>query len=124
MQDVDTREERLRAKYLVGADGAHSAVRDLLKIPFDGRGVFSNSITVYFEADVAKLMEGRNFSVQYILNPPQRLLPARQGDEVGLPSSTRSATRRSPKPATPPPTLARNVSSSSCGSASAWPIFR
>lgn len=70
VRDVDTGEHtKLRAKYLVGADGAHSAVRDLLKIPFDGRGVFSNSITIYFQADVAKLMAGRNVSVQYILNP-------------------------------------------------------
>ena len=70
VKDVDTHKEaKIRAKYLVGADGAHSAVRDLLKIPFEGRGVFSNSITIYFEADVAKLMAGRNVSVQYILNP-------------------------------------------------------
>jgi 2-polyprenyl-6-methoxyphenol hydroxylase-like FAD-dependent oxidoreductase len=70
VRDVDTgKEQKIRAKYLVGADGPHSAVRDLLKIPFDGRGVFSNSITIYFQADVAKLMAGRNVSVQYILNP-------------------------------------------------------
>ncbi len=70
VKDVDThKDSKIRAKYLVGADGAHSAVRDLLKIPFDGRGVFSNSITIYFQADVAKLMAGRNVSVQYILNP-------------------------------------------------------
>lgn len=69
VKDVDTQQERkIRAKYLVGADGAHSAVRDLLHIPFEGRGVFSNSITIYFQADVARLMAGRNVSVQYILN--------------------------------------------------------
>jgi 2-polyprenyl-6-methoxyphenol hydroxylase-like FAD-dependent oxidoreductase len=62
-------ERRLRANYLVGADGGHSAVRDLLEIPFEGRGVFSNSITIYFEADVAPLMVGRDVSVQYIVNP-------------------------------------------------------
>jgi hypothetical protein len=44
-------------------------VRELLNIPFDGRGVFSNSITIYFHADVARLMEGRNLSVMYIVNP-------------------------------------------------------
>ena len=46
-------ERTLRGKYLVGADGAHSKVRELLGIPFDGRGVFSNSMTIYFQADVA-----------------------------------------------------------------------
>ena len=49
VEDVDTgKQRRLRGKYLVGADGAHSKVRELLGIPFDGRGVFSNSITIYF----------------------------------------------------------------------------
>ncbi len=62
-------ERRLRARYLVGADGAHSRARELCGIPFDGRGVFSNSITIYFHADVARLMVGRNLSVMYIINP-------------------------------------------------------
>ena len=70
VRDTDTGSvRRLRTRYLVGADGGHSTVRDLLKITFDGRGVFSNSITIYFEADVAPLMVGRKVSVQYILNP-------------------------------------------------------
>jgi 2-polyprenyl-6-methoxyphenol hydroxylase-like FAD-dependent oxidoreductase len=70
IRDADSGAERsLRARYLVGADGPHSKTRELLGIPFDGRGVFSNSITIYFHADVAKLMEGRNFSVMYIVNP-------------------------------------------------------
>jgi 2-polyprenyl-6-methoxyphenol hydroxylase-like FAD-dependent oxidoreductase len=70
VRDADTGlEQRLRAKYVVGADGPHSKTRELLEIPFDGRGVFSNSITIYFHADVAKLLNGRNFSVMYIINP-------------------------------------------------------
>jgi 2-polyprenyl-6-methoxyphenol hydroxylase-like FAD-dependent oxidoreductase len=70
VRDVDSGvEQQLRAKYVVGADGPHSKTRELLSIPFDGRGVFSNSITIYFHADVAKLMEGRNLSVMYIINP-------------------------------------------------------
>lgn len=70
VRDTDTgAERRLHSNYLVGADGGHSTVRELLKIPFEGRGVFSNSITIYFEADVAPLMVGRNVSVQYIINP-------------------------------------------------------
>ncbi len=70
VRDVDSGlEQKLRAKYVVGADGPHSKTRELLGIPFDGRGVFSNSITIYFHADVAKLMIGRNMSVMYIINP-------------------------------------------------------
>jgi 2-polyprenyl-6-methoxyphenol hydroxylase-like FAD-dependent oxidoreductase len=69
-RDVDSgRESRLTGRYLLGADGAHSKVRELMNIPFEGRGVFSNSITIYFRADVARLMEGRNLSVMYIINP-------------------------------------------------------
>src|SRR5205085_10988842 len=55
--------------YLVGADGAHSTVRERLGIPFDGRGVFSNSITIYFEADLRPQMLGKPISVIYINNP-------------------------------------------------------
>jgi 2-polyprenyl-6-methoxyphenol hydroxylase-like FAD-dependent oxidoreductase len=70
VQDVDSgRQHRLRGKYLVGADGAHSKVRELLDIPFDGRGVFSNSITIYFRADLTRQLLGKPLSVIYINNP-------------------------------------------------------
>jgi 2-polyprenyl-6-methoxyphenol hydroxylase-like FAD-dependent oxidoreductase len=69
-RDVDSKSLRtLRGKYLIGADGAHSKVRELLGIPFDGRGVFSNSITIYFKADLAPWMLGKPISVIYINNP-------------------------------------------------------
>lgn len=44
-------------------------MRELLGIPFDGRGVFSNSITIYFDADLAPQMAGKPLSVIYINNP-------------------------------------------------------
>ena len=53
------RERTMRGAYLVGADGAHSHVREVLRIPLDGRGVFSNSITIYFEADLTPQMLGK-----------------------------------------------------------------
>lgn len=69
VKDVTSGEQRtLRGKYLVGADGAHSKVRELLNIPFDGRGVFSNSITIYFTADLAPQLLGKPLSVIYINN--------------------------------------------------------
>jgi putative polyketide hydroxylase len=68
-RDVDSGEEvQHRGPYLVGADGAHSAVRELLGIPFEGRGVFSNSMTIYFNADLRPQMEGKPLSVVYINN--------------------------------------------------------
>src|SRR5262245_32110666 len=70
VKNVDGSDERrVRGKYLIGADGAHSRVRDLLGIPFDGRGVFSNSMTIYFEADLAPELLGKPVSVIYINNP-------------------------------------------------------
>ena len=44
-------------------------VRDVLGIPVDGRGVFSNSITIYFTADLWAQMGGKPLSVIYINNP-------------------------------------------------------
>ena len=63
------KEVRLRGKYLIGADGAHSKVRELLGVEFDGRGVFSNSITIYFRANLAPLLLNKPLSVIYISNP-------------------------------------------------------
>jgi putative polyketide hydroxylase len=69
-RDVDTgAERRLRGRYLIGADGAHSKVRELVDIPLDGRGVFSNSLTVYFHADLSSYLVGKNLSIIYVSNP-------------------------------------------------------
>ena len=70
VRDVDTGEEQTRrGRYLVAADGAHSTLRERLGIPFDGRGVFSNSLTIYFTADLREQLEGKPLSVIYINNP-------------------------------------------------------
>ena len=70
VRDVDSDTTHTRyARYLVGADGAHSKVRDVLGIPVDGRGIFSNSITIYFTADLWGQMGGKPLSVIYINNP-------------------------------------------------------
>jgi 2-polyprenyl-6-methoxyphenol hydroxylase-like FAD-dependent oxidoreductase len=69
LRDVDTGASRLlRTAFVVAADGAHSAMRQSLGIPIDGRGVFSNSITIYFTADLAPQMLGKPLSVVYINN--------------------------------------------------------
>ena len=61
--------ETVRAQYMVAADGAHSGVRETLGIAMNGRGTFSNSVTIYFRANVAPLLRGRNLSVIYVTNP-------------------------------------------------------
>src|SRR5262245_26221303 len=62
-------ESRIRAQYLVAADGPRSPVRERLAISLLGRGSFSNSITIYFRADVLPLLRDRNLSVIYVFNP-------------------------------------------------------
>jgi putative polyketide hydroxylase len=69
IKNVETGEEQqVRSQYLVGADGAHSRIRELAGIEFDGRGVFSNSITIYFKAPITPLLAGTNYSVIYVKN--------------------------------------------------------
>jgi hypothetical protein len=57
---------------MIAADGAHSRVRERLGIRMLGRGVFSNSVTIYFRGDVGPLLRGRNLSVIYVINPVLR----------------------------------------------------
>jgi 2-polyprenyl-6-methoxyphenol hydroxylase-like FAD-dependent oxidoreductase len=59
----------VRAQYAIAADGAHSPSRERLGIPMLGHGSFSDSITIYFRADVVPLLGERNLSVVYVFNP-------------------------------------------------------
>jgi 2-polyprenyl-6-methoxyphenol hydroxylase-like FAD-dependent oxidoreductase len=70
VRDRGTGEETtVRAKYAVAADGAHSPVRRQLGIDLAGHGTFSDSITIYFRADVRPLLGERNLSVVYVVSP-------------------------------------------------------
>ena len=62
----------VRARYLVAADGSRSRIRESLGIAMRGRGVFSNSATIYFRANVAPLLRGRNLSIIMVVNPTLR----------------------------------------------------
>lgn len=62
-------EQLVHARYLVGADGAHSRVREQLGIGQLGRGSFSDCITIYFKADVRSMIGDRNLSVVYVNHP-------------------------------------------------------
>jgi 2-polyprenyl-6-methoxyphenol hydroxylase-like FAD-dependent oxidoreductase len=65
---------RVRARYVVAADGNRSPARSRLGIQMRGHGVLSNSITIYFRAerDLAPLLAGRNQGVHYVTNPVLR----------------------------------------------------
>ena len=62
----------VRARYMVAADGSRSRIRERLGIGMRGRGVFSNSATIYFRANVAPLLRGRNLSIIMVVNPTLR----------------------------------------------------
>jgi len=68
--DVDNGSEfELSGRYLIAADGAHSRVRQLLGIQYAGRGAFSNSLTIYFTADLSPWIADHAWSVIYVNNP-------------------------------------------------------
>ena len=48
----DGSERKVRARYVVAADGSRSPIRECLGISLLGHPSFSNSITIYFRADV------------------------------------------------------------------------
>jgi 2-polyprenyl-6-methoxyphenol hydroxylase-like FAD-dependent oxidoreductase len=58
----------LRGQYLIAADGGHSKVRELLGIPYEGRGAFSNSLTIYFTADLSPWLADKLWSIIYVNN--------------------------------------------------------
>jgi len=62
----------LRGRYLIAADGAHSTVRDSLGIRYRGRGAFSNSLTIYFRADLSAWLADKAWAVIYVINPTLR----------------------------------------------------
>jgi 2-polyprenyl-6-methoxyphenol hydroxylase-like FAD-dependent oxidoreductase len=70
VRDRDTGErETVRARYVVAADGVRSPLRERLGIGLGGHGTFSDSVTIYFRADVRALLGDRNLSVVYVVNP-------------------------------------------------------
>jgi 2-polyprenyl-6-methoxyphenol hydroxylase-like FAD-dependent oxidoreductase len=62
-------ESTVRARYAVAADGVRSPLRHRLGIGMRGHGTLSDSITIYFRADVRPLLGDRNLSVVYVVNP-------------------------------------------------------
>jgi 2-polyprenyl-6-methoxyphenol hydroxylase-like FAD-dependent oxidoreductase len=66
---ADGDEWTVHAAYAVAADGVRSRVREQLGIGLRGHGTFSDSLTIYFRADVRPLVGDRNLSVVYVVNP-------------------------------------------------------
>jgi 2-polyprenyl-6-methoxyphenol hydroxylase-like FAD-dependent oxidoreductase len=69
---ADDSERTIESRYLVAADGSRSPVRERLEIGLRGHPSFSNSITIYFRADVRELIGERSLSVIYVFHPRQQ----------------------------------------------------
>lgn len=63
------KEVRIRAAYLIAADGARSMIRDSLALPVLGKGALGNLLNIYFEAELGAFVRGREFSLIRIERP-------------------------------------------------------
>lgn len=75
LRDLERGTERsVRSQYVIAADGNRSPTRERLGIAMRGHGLLSNSVTIYFraEVDLAPLLEGRYQGVNYVTNPVLR----------------------------------------------------
>ena len=76
-------EERVRARYLVAADGWDSPIREQLGIAMDGPGPFFHVLTALADADLRPALRGRAVSIAYLQQPrPGTILMTH--DEAGL----------------------------------------
>ncbi|MER5771996.1 FAD-dependent monooxygenase [Streptomyces sp. NPDC001985] len=60
--------ERLRARYVIAADGAHSPLRERLGIARRGRGTLRHQFSIVFRADLERALRGRRFAICRIDN--------------------------------------------------------
>lgn len=65
-------ERRIRARYVVAADGNRSPVRSSLGIDMVGWGELSRSATIYFSADFRHLLGDQELGVTYVTNDDLR----------------------------------------------------
>lgn len=70
LKDVlDGREYAVRARYLVGADGARSKVAEQIGLPIEGEMSRAGTAYVIFNADLSKYVAHRPSVLQWIANP-------------------------------------------------------
>jgi 2,4-dichlorophenol 6-monooxygenase len=66
---VTGREEVIRARYLVGADGGQSAVAATVGLPLRGKARLSNAMNVRFTADLRQYFAHRPGTLYWVLQP-------------------------------------------------------
>jgi 2-polyprenyl-6-methoxyphenol hydroxylase-like FAD-dependent oxidoreductase len=63
---------KVRAQYLIAADGARGRIRQQLGIGMRGHGTFSKSVTIYFRADLPPFPRRQTRGVVYANHPELR----------------------------------------------------
>ena len=63
------REYTIRAKYLIGADGARSKVAADIELPMEGQMDIAGSMNITFKADLAKLVDHRPSVLYWVVQP-------------------------------------------------------
>lgn len=69
LQNAKGESRRVRASYVIGADGARGTLRDLLGIQMSGDGPMGNQIGIYFEADLWPWIADKPNLLWWIYNP-------------------------------------------------------
>jgi 2,4-dichlorophenol 6-monooxygenase len=59
----------IRARYLIGADGARSQVAADLGLPFEGRMDIAGSMNITFKADISQHVQGRPSVLYWVIQP-------------------------------------------------------
>lgn len=73
-------EYTIRAKYLVGADGANSQVARDIELPFEGQMGLGGSMNIHFKADLSHLTDHRPADMYWMFQPGEGL----DGHGVGV----------------------------------------
>jgi 2-polyprenyl-6-methoxyphenol hydroxylase-like FAD-dependent oxidoreductase len=87
IRDCDSGEvERIRAGYLVGADGIRSTVRQMLEIPFAGNDRLSEHGVAMFRAPYGAIADERRYALNLITHPDASglMMPLGGGDRWGF----------------------------------------
>jgi len=66
---VSSETYKIRAKYLLGADGANSKVAEDAGLPFEGKMGVAGSINIVFRCDLGKYVEYRPSVLYWVLQP-------------------------------------------------------
>ncbi|MET7773677.1 FAD-dependent monooxygenase [Nocardia sp. NPDC005366] len=62
-------EYQIRAKYLIGADGARSQVASDLGLPYEGKMDIAGSMNITFKADITQLVDHRPSVLYWVIQP-------------------------------------------------------